>query len=76
MARQTQKCHFWLFLDFLTIKKFANVKIGDSQIERLSTSFNLIPNLSGLDRAEPSYGPGSGSKPENFALTLFGAQIR
>ena len=31
-----------------------------------------IPNLSGLDRAEPSYGPGSGERPENFALTLFG----
>ena len=49
--------HFWVFLDFSTIKKFANVKIGDSQIEGLSTSFNLIPNLSGLDRAEPSYDP-------------------
>ena len=37
--------HFWLFLDFSTNKKYANVKIGDSQIEGLSTSFNLIPNL-------------------------------
>ena len=49
--------HFWVFLDFPAIKKFANVKIGDSQIEGLSTSFNLIPKLSGLDRAEPSYDP-------------------
>ena len=65
-----------MFLDFSTNKKYANVKIEDSQIEGLSTSFNLIPNLSGLDRAEPSYGPGSGERPENFALTLFGAQIR
>ena len=68
--------HFWVFLDFSTNKKYANVKIGDSQIEGLSTSFNLIPNLLRLDRAKLSYGPGSGSKPENFALTLFGAQIR
>ena len=52
--------HFWVFLGFSTIKKYANWEIGDSQIEGLSTSFNLIPNLSGLDRAEPSYGPGSG----------------
>ena len=41
--------HFLVFLDFSTIKKFANVKIGDSQIEGLSTSFNLIPNLSELE---------------------------
>ena len=68
--------HFWLFLDFLTIKKFANVKIGDSQIEGLSTSFNLIPNLSRLDQAPLSYGPGSGKRPENLALTLYGAYIR
>ena len=68
--------HFWVFLDFSTIKKFENLKIGDSQIEGLSTSFNLIPNLSGLDRAEPSYGPGSGERPENTAITLFGVQIR
>ena len=68
--------HFWVFLEFWTIKKYANGKIGDSQIEWLSTSFNLIPNLSKLDRAPLSYGPGSGRRPENFALTLFGAQIR
>ena len=65
-----------MFLDFPTIKKFANVKIGDSQIEGLSTSFNLIPNLLRLDRAELSYGLGSGERPENFALTLFGVRIR
>ena len=64
--------HFWVFLDFSANKKYANVKIKDSQIEGLSTSFNLIPNLSGLDRIKPSYGPGSGERPENFALTLFG----
>ena len=52
--------HFWLFLDFLTIKKYPNFKIGDSQIEGLSTSFNLIPNLLRLDRAPLSYTPGSG----------------
>ena len=46
-----------MFLDFSTIKKFSNVKIGDSQIEGLSTSFNLIPKLLRLDRAEPSYDP-------------------
>ena len=46
-----------MLLDFSTIKKFANIKIGDSQIEGLSTCFNLIPILSGLDRAEPSYDP-------------------
>ena len=49
--------HFWVFLDFSTIKKYPNLKIGDSQIEGLSTSFNLIPNLLRLDRAEPSYDP-------------------
>ena len=65
-----------MFLDFSSIKKYANAKIEDSQIEGLLTSFNLIPNLSGLDRTEPSYGPGSGERPENFALTLFGVQIR
>ena len=48
--------HFWVFLDFWTIKKYPNLKIG-SQIEGLSTSFNLIPNLSKLDRAPLSYGP-------------------
>ena len=45
--------HFWVFLDFWTIKKYANGKIGDSQIEGLSTSFNLIPNYwdwTGLSR--------------------------
>ena len=67
--------HFWEFLDFSINKKYANVKIRGSQIEGLSSSFNLIPNLSGLERAEPSYGPGSGERPENFALTLFGVQI-
>ena len=36
----------------------------------------MIPNISGLDRAPPSYGPGSGANPEKFALTLFDAQIR
>ena len=46
-----------MFLDFSTNKKYANVKIGGSQIEGLLTSFNLIPNLSRLDRAEPSYDP-------------------
>ena len=55
-----KNAHFWVFLDFWTNKKYANGKIGDSQIEGLSTSFNLIPNLSGLDRAPLSYGPGSG----------------
>ena len=64
-----------MFLDFSTIKKFPNVKIGDSQIDGLSTSFNLIPNLLRLDRADLSYGPGSGERSENFALSLFGVQI-
>ena len=49
--------HFWVFLDFSTIKKFANGKIGESLIEGLSTSFNLIPKLCILDRAPLSYGP-------------------
>ena len=49
--------HFLLFLNFLTIKKYPNFKIGDSRIEGLTTSFNLIPNLLRLDRAEPSYDP-------------------
>ena len=44
--------------------------------QELLTSFNLIPVLSGLDRAPLSYDPGSGENPENFALRLFGAQIR
>ena len=63
-------------MDFSTNKKYANIKIGGSQIEGLSTSFPTIPNLSGLGRAEPSYGPGSGERPENFELTLFGVQIK
>ena len=49
--------HFWVFLDFSTNKKYANVKIEGSQIEGLSTSFNLIPKLCILDRAPLSYGP-------------------
>ena len=40
------------------------------------TSFRMTPSLSGLDRAEQSYDPGSVAKPKNFALTLFGVQIR
>ena len=68
--------HFWVFLDFSTKKKYVNGKIEDIQFEAQSTSFNLIPNLSGLDRAPLSYGPGSRERPENFALKLFGAQIR
>ena len=67
--------HFWVFLDFSTIKKYANGKIGDSQIEGLSTSFNMIPKLLRLDRAPLSYDPGSGERPENFTLSLFGVQI-
>ena len=70
MARQTQNCHFWVFLDFSTNKKFVNVKIGDNQIEGLSTCFILIPNLSGLDRAPLSYGPGSGERPENICTNI------
>ena len=58
--------HFWLFLDFSTNKKYANIKIGGSQIEGLSISFNLIPKLSGLDRAEPSYGQLTVPVSENF----------
>ena len=72
MARQTQK---WSFLGFSTIKKYANGKIEDIHFKAQTTSFNLIPNLSRLDRASLSYGPGSGERPENFALTLFGAYI-
>ena len=68
--------HFWAFLDFSIIKKYANGKIGDIHFQAQSTSFNLIPNLLRLDRAEPSYGPGSGERPENFALSLFGVQIK
>ena len=64
-----------MFLDFSTNKKYANVKIRGSQIEGLSTSFPTIPNLSKLDRVPLSYGTGSGERPENFALTLFGVQI-
>ena len=52
--------HFWVFLNFSTIKKYANLKIRGRQIEGLSTSFPTIPNLSRLDRAPLSYGPGSG----------------
>ena len=49
--------HFWVFLEFWPIKKYANGKIEDIHFQAQSTSFNLIPNLSGLDRAEPSYDP-------------------
>ena len=76
MAAKLKNGHFWVFLDFSTIKKYQNLKIGNSQIEGLSTSFNLIPILLRLDRAPLSYGPGSGEWPENFALTLSGVQIR
>ena len=72
--RTSKMAFFEWFLPFCANKCYVNLKIGGSQIEGLSTSFNLIPNLSGLDRAEPSYGPGSGERPENFALTLFGVQ--
>ena len=68
--------HFWVFLDFWTIKKYPNLKIKDIHFEAQSTSFNLIPNLLRLDRAPLSYGPGIGGRPENIALTLFGAWIR
>ena len=44
--------------------------------EAQSTNFPTIPNLLRLDRAPLSYGPGSGERPENFALMLFGVQIR
>ena len=64
---------FEWFLPFCSKITYANVKIGDSQIEGLSTSFNLVPNLLRLDRVPLSYGPGSDERPENFALTLFGA---
>ena len=67
---------FEWFLPFCANKHYANAKIGGSQIECLLTSFPTIPNLSGLNRAPLSYGPGSGERPENFALTLFGAYIR
>ena len=73
MAPQTQKCSFWVFLDFSTIKKFPNLKIEDIQFEGLLTSFPTIPKLSRMDRAPLSYDPGSGERPENIALTLFGA---
>ena len=49
--------HFWLFLDFSTIKKFANGKIEDIHFKAQTTSFNLIPKLCGLDRAPLSYDP-------------------
>ena len=68
--------HFWVFLDFSTIKKYLNLKIEDIQFEAQSTSFNFIPNLSGLHRAPLSYGPGNDAKPENFGLTLFGVCIK
>ena len=67
--------HFWEFLDFSTNKKYANRENEDIHFEAQTTSFNFIPNLSGLDRAPLSYGPGSGEWPENFALSLFGVQI-
>ena len=68
--------HFWVFLGFSAIKKYENLKIEDIHFEAQSTSFPTIPNLSRLDRAPLSYGPGSDERPENFAPTLFGAQIR
>ena len=68
--------HFWEFLDFSTNKKCANLKIEDIHFKVLLTSFPTIPNLLRLDRAPLSYGPGSGERPENFALTLFGVEIR
>ena len=58
--------HFWVFLDFSTIKKYANGKIEDILLKVQTTSFNLIPNLSGLDRAEPSYDPLTVPGSENF----------
>ena len=64
-----------MFLDFSTIKKFANGKIEDVHFEAQSTSFQTIPKLCGLDQAPLSYDPGSGAKPENFALALYGVQI-
>ena len=65
-----------MFLDFSTIKKYANGKIEDIHFQAHSTSFNLIPNLLRLDRAPLSYGPGSGEIPENFALLLSGVCIK
>ena len=76
MPAKLKNGHFWVFLDFSTNKKYANVENEDIQFEAQSTSFNLIPNLSGLDRAPLSYGPGSGERHENFALTLFRVKIR
>ena len=66
--------HFWVFLEFWPIKKYANGKIEDVHFEAQSTSFPTIPKLCGLDRVPLSYGPGSGEWPENFALSLFGAR--
>ena len=57
---------FEWFLPFCANKCYVNLKIGGSKIEGLSTSFNLIPNLSGLDRAEPSYDPLTVPGSENF----------
>ena len=58
--------HFWLFLDFSTIRKFANGKIEDIHFQAQSTSFNLIPNLLRLDRAPLSYGPGVVNDPKTL----------
>ena len=63
---------FWIFRQ-IEICKWENRRCTFSSA---ITSFNLIPNLLRLDRAPLSYGPGSGERPENIALTLFGAQIR
>ena len=49
--------HFWVFLDFSTTKKYANVKIEDIHFKAQKPCFNLIPKLSGLDRAPLSYDP-------------------
>ena len=57
---------FGCFLDFWTNKKYANGKIEDIHFQALSTSFNLIPNLSGLDRAPLSYDPLTVPGSENF----------
>ena len=46
-----------MFLEFWPIKTYANGKIEDVHFEAQTTSFNLIPNLLILDRAEPSYDP-------------------
>ena len=67
--------HFWVFLEFWPIKKYGNGKIEDVHFEAQTTSFPTIPNLLRLDRAPLSYGPGSGERPENFALKLFGVQM-